>query len=110
MPSSASPALPLFSIDALGITHAPVIALTGEEDLGRAARFEITFPLGGAEIEPAAMVGAAARLDLPGGRTHGGVIAEVEIDEGTLACRATLLPRAWLLSRGRGSRAFERLS
>lgn len=99
------------SLEAIGIDRVPVIALEGEEEIGRSPRFEITFA--GPEIDAAAVVGRAARL-VAKGRVLGGVIAEIEtgeaLDDGNWLHRATLVPRAWLLSRGRQSRVFERLS
>ncbi len=119
-PPAQPPAVPaprtaaLLSIAALGVDDAEVIELDGEEELGRAPRFEITFALAGPELDPAEAVGAAARLLCGDARTLGGVIAEMETGEalpdGRRAYRATLAPRAWLLSRGRRSRVFERLS
>ncbi len=101
------------SVGSAGLDVVPVIALEGDEEIGRSPRLEITFAAG--EIDAAAVVGAEARLVLGrGGQVRGGVIAAIEqgeaLGDGRWLHRATLVPRAWLLSRGRTTRVFERLS
>lgn len=98
------------SIAAAGLDRAPVIALEGEEEIGRPARFSVTFTAP-REIDASA-VGARARL-VAGGRVIGGVIADIESGDapyGEPIFRVTLVPWAALLAQGRSSRVFERLA
>ena len=93
------------SLPSLGLSDLVPTSLTGEEALGRPARFEVE--LTASDIDPAAAVGVPALLRL-GTRTVGGVVASLTADGDVL--RASVLPRAFLLSLGRRSRGFERLS
>ncbi len=101
------------SLAALGIAGAPVIEVDGEEAIGRPGDLAVAFLLDEGAADPEALVGATARL-VAGGRALGGVLVEVERGErrgdGKRVHRGRLSPRAWLLSRGRTSRVFERLS
>jgi uncharacterized protein involved in type VI secretion and phage assembly len=101
------------SLESLGIAGAPVIEADGAEAIGRSPELAIAFLLGDGGPEPEALVGATVKLVL-GDRALGGVLVEVERGEqresGERVYRATLAPRTWLLSRGRTSRIFERLS
>jgi uncharacterized protein involved in type VI secretion and phage assembly len=107
-------AAPSLAITALGEGAIDIAELSGDEALGCPVRFDLAFslPVG---LDPATALGAAAALSF--GRTPArlvrGVIAEIETAEaehGQVPCRARLVPRAWLLSQGRHSRTFERLS
>lgn len=107
-PQSTVPAR--LTIAALGLDRAPVLEIHGEEEIGRLPRFSIGFAA--ADIDPAPVVGAAARVVI-GERVVGGVIADIEsldeIEDGIFEHRITLAPRAFLLSRGRASRTFSGL-
>ena len=99
------------SLPTLGIHDVAVVSVAGEEMLGAPHRFEVQVALSGLPLDGAAAVGAPAELRL-GERVVGGVVttlASSEID-GRAGFRATIAPRAWLLSLSRRSRTFEQLS
>ncbi|MFO0617962.1 MAG: contractile injection system protein, VgrG/Pvc8 family [Polyangiaceae bacterium] len=101
------------SIPGVGVQRVRVDAATGEEALGRPFRFEVTFEY--ECLDPDAIVGQPATLDVGGQPVRGIVSAIASLDterdpNERARCSITLVPVVALLSFSRRSRSFERLT